>query len=174
MRGLDTTIETWKAILGYEGLYEVSDLGRVRSLRRPGLILRPAINPRGYAHVGLSRDTKGTTFNVHRLVSEAFLGPCPAGYETNHINGVKADNRAANLEWATRSANIGHAFATGLHRPTPVKGSHNGRAKLTESDACRIRSLAGRVRRKDMAEQCGVSLSTIDHILQGRVWKDLP
>ncbi len=117
--------EIWKDIPGYEGLYQVSDLGRVKSLERyknnnggfvkvPEKIFNGA--PRnGYLLVGLSKGGKRKTCAIHRLVAIAFI-PNPENKPTvNHINGNKTDNRAVNLEWNTDAENIRHAFATGLN-----------------------------------------------------------
>lgn len=120
------TAEIWKAVPGFEDLYEVSDHGRVRSLDREvvsrsrwggtvikqlrGRILRPGKNPNGYLFVFLGA---GNIRLVHRLVAQAFL-PNPEQRPTvNHINGKRDDARLANLEWATVSENNAHAYARG-------------------------------------------------------------
>ena len=100
--------EKWKAIDGYEGLYEVSNTGKVRSFKksRKGHILVPAAT-RGYDSVGLcSGDGSKTTVLVHRLVATAFV-PNPNGYkEVNHKDENKKNNNADNLEWCTRAYNM--------------------------------------------------------------------
>ncbi len=116
----------WRPVVGWTGWYEVSNLGQVRgtsrtSQRRDGTAqnwvgreLRPFPNYKGYLVVRLSRPGKRLQARVHRLVAEAFL---PAGHtvETvNHKDGDKTNNRASNLEWATRSENTRHAVANGL------------------------------------------------------------
>lgn len=115
--------EQWRAVVGWEGWYEVSNLGRIRRARKTnntyvGRIRWPTLYRGGYAKVNLSRDGKREARRIHRLVAEAFLGPCPAGHEVNHKNGDKDDNRAVNLQWASHSDNQRHAFATGLQRPS--------------------------------------------------------
>lgn len=96
----------WRPVPGYEGLYEVSELGDIRNARpsqgRPaGYELSPQANPRtGCAVVRLYGPQGGKTLAVHRLVARAFLGDPPAGAKVRRRNGVKADNRAENLEWA--------------------------------------------------------------------------
>jgi len=103
----------WKPVVGYEGLYEVSDTGQVRSLPRNGTvsysrILRPN-NVRGYLQVALQKNGKRKDFKVHRLVADAFI-PNPERKRTvNHIDGNKGNNRVENLEWATDSENQLHS-----------------------------------------------------------------
>jgi hypothetical protein len=111
------TTELWRPIPLWEGFYEVSDQGRVRSLDRIvktaagprrylGKMLRPGTNRHGYPVVVLSRaGRRGKTAKVHRLVLEAFVGPCPDGMEGCHNNGDRADARLPNLRWDTPSAN---------------------------------------------------------------------
>lgn len=109
--------EIWKPIAGFEGLYEVSDLGRVRSLKRnttSGKVLTPGLT-RGYKCVVLSKHGKHHNARVNRLVAEAFI-PNPEGKkEVNHIDGNKANNLPENLEWATASENAKHAILMGLN-----------------------------------------------------------
>lgn len=121
-----TEPEIWKSVVGYEGRYEVSDLGRVRSLDRvvngapgkgtylkPGVVLRPGAHRQGYRLVSLHDGASRRTYKVHRLVALAFLGPAPDGMEVCHNNSDPADNRAANLRWDTRSGNMQDAMALG-------------------------------------------------------------
>lgn len=105
-------IENWKAIAGYEGLYEVSNKGRVKSLgnnkTRKEKILKQARNCCGYLFVGLSKDGKVKHTFVHRLVAEAFI-PNPNNLETiNHKDEVKTNNAASNLEWMSQKDNINY------------------------------------------------------------------
>jgi hypothetical protein len=123
--------EVFKAIPGYEGLYEVSNLGRVRSLDRvvnstlgrsyikKGRILSDSGSASGYLVVGLSKDGKRNTRNVHRLVAEQFVDGFSDDLTVNHKNGIKTDNYYHNLEWVTQKENLKHAVDTGLSRNKP-------------------------------------------------------
>lgn len=142
--------ETWRDVVGYEGHYEVSSFGRVKSLKnyhgfKPGRILKQKINPKnGYLQIALSRNSKLKTFYVHDLVALAFIGPRPPGHEINHKRpdvgeegaanaaAYKRNNRADNLEYVTKKKNMEHAAAMGLTskgKPKPgagAKGDRNG------------------------------------------------
>jgi hypothetical protein len=125
-------MEVWKDIEGYEGLYQVSNIGRVKSLKRyvqnhsgasylvPERIKKASEKKerdkkQGYMSISLYKNNKGKSFYVHRLVAEAFVEN-PDNKETvNHINGDKHDNRAYNLEWCSYAENNAHAVKTGLN-----------------------------------------------------------
>ena len=106
--------ERWLPITGYEGTYEVSDLGRVRSLDRissqgrrlKGQVLKQGRNAAGYMSVGLHLAGDATTYLVHRLVLTAFEGPPPDEMETRHMDGNSSNNVASNLVWGTSQENI--------------------------------------------------------------------
>lgn len=105
---------------------------------------------------------------VHRLVADAFLGPCPVGHEVNHQNLDKADNRAANLEYVTRSENMLHAAKSGIGR-----GARNRQAVLTEADVREIRSRyrhGGGPGYKRLGREYGVSWSNVRSIVTRRTW----
>ena len=110
--------ETWLPIAGYEGTYEVSDQGRVRSIdrvaterntgrlvRKRGRVLSPAQHRNGQLHLHLWKDGIGKVGRVHRLVLETFVGACPDGMEACHANDDPTDNRLINRRWDTRSSN---------------------------------------------------------------------
>jgi hypothetical protein len=105
-------MENWKAVKGYEGLYEVSDKGRVKGLKR-NRILKNIVDSLGYVRVSLCKENKPKAHKIHRLVAEHFLKP--SEYKVvNHIDGNKENNSVENLEWCNASQNRKHACDTGL------------------------------------------------------------
>lgn len=170
-----TEEEIWKPVVGYEGAYEVSNLGRVCSLDRrvpwrtrwgttvtrfcPGTDLRLALSSTGYLTVNFG---VGGTKAVHKLVLEAFEGGVPKGQEVLHRDGVKTNNVLSNLRYGTKSENGIDVF-------------HHGGRLL---NAIHIAYLRERQRegfyhgeRKDLAERWGVSRSTIQDVIHGRTYK---
>ena len=123
-------METWKLVPGYDGKYEVSDQGQIRSYqRRPeGRILRPGRMPGGHLSVALGRKNSQC---VHKLVLLAFVGAAPDKHECLHINGNPADNRLSNLRWGTRSENMRDAYMHG------ARDREKNRAALAKGRATR-------------------------------------
>lgn len=176
-------MENWKSIPGYEGYYEASDLGRIRSIDRivphgrhgtckqKSKILKPAFDDHKYLRVALSMGDVSRTYTVHRLIALTFLGERPERNEINHKSGIKADNSVDNLEYCTRSENVQHSFDNGLQKPMP--GSLNGNSKLTEREVLEIRehvkTFSGRYYGRDqLAKKYGVSSAHIKDIVSGR------
>lgn len=168
------TDELWLPVLGYEGLYEVSSEGRVRSLagRRSGRVLKSRVlkpfNIRGYCLVGLSRNGVTKTFQVHRLVMCSFTGLEPL-LEVNHKDGNKSNNRHTNLEWVTHRENIDHAHRENL---VDTRGEKNFKHKLLEEDV-RVILLPFVESNVQLAEIFDVSPATITHIKLGQTWRHL-
>jgi hypothetical protein len=117
--------EIWKDIEGYEGVYQVSNLGRVKSLKY-GIksrikILSGAISSNGYFYVALYKNKKIVKISIHRLVAITFINNPEQKEQVNHIDGNKTNNFYNNLEWATRSENMKHAFKTGLNKSSDLQ-----------------------------------------------------
>ena len=162
-----SAVEEWRPCVG--GLYEVSDLGRVRRAARgkgtrPGRIRALQLATTGYPFVSVADVRAGKKRNkmVHRLVAEAFLGPCPPGQEVNHKSGDKLDASLANLEYVSRSDNARHAYRVGLKRAVPSYGEAHGRSKLTsiEVEAMRMERAKGATQRA-LAAKFGVCQTTV-------------
>lgn len=112
--------EIWKPVLGYEGIYEVSNLGRVKRIGT-GRILRKCTSGK-YPFVILTYNSLSANFRLHRLVAEAFLGARPTGMQINHIDGNKQNPCLENLEYVTPSQNVCHSISTGLYKHgTPIE-----------------------------------------------------
>ena len=139
-------IEEWRDIEGFNGFYQVSNLGRVKSMggwrgtaKRRERILKIHLTKDGYCKVRLTHKDKDMTKRVHQLVAMAFI-PNPMNKETvNHIDGDKLNNVVTNLEWCTRSEQLYHAYRMNLRKPQ--RGSKNVQAKLTDEQVKEIRNL---------------------------------
>lgn len=170
--------EEWRVIPDYAG-YEVSSEGRVRSverivdgvrrgrpwrMRRPGQLLRLKAGANGYLRVQLGKG--GRTELVHRLVLSAFEGPCPDGHEGAHRDGQNANNRRANLKWATHAENIADRRA---HGTAPV-GSRSPNARLTEQQASEIRLNTGALTQTALSAAYSISRTRIRQIQRNEAW----
>lgn len=104
--------EIWREISGYNGLYLVSNLGRIKSKHRSNRILKPKISKHGksigYSFVNLRINNKSKTLSIHRIVANAFIPNKNNKAQVNHKNKLRSDNRASNLEWNTNIENQGH------------------------------------------------------------------
>lgn len=161
----------WRSIPGFEGSYEASAAGQVRRIGRgggvvAGRILKAQTMPAGYLLYTLWSGNRQHMRLGHRLVASAFVGPCPEGHEVNHKNMDKADNRAANLEYLTRSANLLHRTAAGIGR-----GARNPVAKLNEADVHAIRRRhADGEGYKNLGKAYEVSWEAVRNIIKRRSW----
>lgn len=165
--------EQWKPIVGFEGLYEVSDRGNVRSLHkgREGCIVAPKINDKGYLVACLMRpgavaDRK--QYPIHQLVLSAFVGPCPAGQVTRHLDGHRDNNALSNLVWGTHKENQMDRVRHG----TSNRGERCGSHKLTEADVRKIREgVAAGTKQKVYVEEFSVDPTSISCIVLRKTWR---
>ena len=173
--------EIWKDIQGYEGIYQVSNLGRVKSLEREIVrsngrityqkecILKQKID-KGYYRLGLRKKGIRNFYRVHRLVAIAFI-PNPKNKKTvDHINENKLDNRLSNLRWATQEEQIGYAMETGTFEIR--KGEQVGGSKLKEKDVLEIREkyVPRKYSQYKLAKEYGVNVMTISDIILRKTW----
>jgi len=178
------TIEIWRDVPGYEGMYRVSTHGRVASyprLRKNGKqhkdrIMRTAQKGGSYEYYQvLLTDLAGNRKKcmIHRLMAFAFIPNPDSKPEINHKNGNKHDNRLENLEWVTASENRQHSFANGLQ--LIQRGEKCRWAKLTDADVIKIKALlrSGSLTQKKIGEMFGVSRSCILNIKIGKDWKHI-
>jgi hypothetical protein len=176
-------MEIWRSVKGYEGMYEVSTYGNVRSVSRKvphkrhgfvsvkSKVLKPATDTCGYFRVALS-NTKNSlcTKKVHRLVAESFVDG-DNSLEVHHVDGDKKNNHVTNLKWVTRSQNIKENYNLGIQKP--LKGESNGNSKLTEEQVKEIR-LSYKPYEfgyKKLADKYGVDKKTIIDIVKFKIWK---
>ena len=168
--------EKWMPIVGWDGLYEISSAGRVRSNKRVGETsfgkrayggneVKPLSRPNGYMVVNLTKSGMRKQILVHRAVLEAFLGACPTGFQACHNNGIRSDNRLENLRWDSVSNN--HADKE-LHG-TSQKGESNPAAKLNESAVAEIRASNESI--SSLSERLGVSRGCVEKVKYKATWK---
>lgn len=180
-------MERWRPVLGHEGYYEVSDLGRVRSLDRqvartrtfrevkhtavwhlPGKMLRANPNTAGYPTVRLQG---GRVVCVHTLVLEAFVGPRPPDKECCHGDGNRGNPALGNLRWGTRKENMADMRAHGNYRGGARPWDTPG-AKLTTGQVCEIRlRLSQGARLQALAEEFSVTTHTVRRVGNRSIWK---
>ena len=164
--------EIWKDIEGYEGLYQISNKGKVYSLRLEKF-LKFSKNKKGYLQVQFTVNCKFKTFKIHRLVALAFI-PNPFNLpEVNHKDGDKLNNNDWNLEWNTSQQNILHAIRTGLR--VAAKGEKQHSAKLIEKEVLEIRELykTGKYSQKEIGNKYNVHKGTIQAIIANVHWKHI-
>lgn len=173
--------EIWKDIKGYEGCYQVSNLGRVKSLKREikvknhpnikilkrkGKILMPSFTgyKKRYLGICLGRENR---YLIHRLVAKAFILNPKNKPEINHKDGDPANNHIGNLEWCVPKENMQHAIKNGLFN---VKGVYNPGVKLTEKQVKEIRS-SFNIKQYKLAEKYKVCPATISYIINNKGWQ---
>lgn len=162
-----SVVEIWKDISGYENLYQISNKGQVKSLKKTidkgkwGIVIA----------VNLYRDKKPTMISVHVLVAKEFVdNPDPINKtQVNHEDGNKLNNNDWNLGWTTPLENTTHAIENGLFCEPP-RGEKNGQSVLTEDNVRYIRNTRYTVSRKELASKFGVSIKHIDRVRCGERW----
>lgn len=169
-------MEIWKDIPGFNGHYQVSNLGRVKTMPRLVVrnqsngnytskekVLRPGIS-RGYPVVSLTRNGKAKTYKIHCLVMLAFVGPCPSGQEVLHRDGDRKDATLEHLRYGTRRENMADAR---LHKT--MAGVRNGNSKLTSADIIHIIE-AYAAFEENLATELGVTSNTIRNLKMNRTY----
>ena len=163
--------EVWRPVVGWEGLYEVSSIGRVKCLPRKWVptarLLKIVHHPGKYPQVGLCSPKRNLTRMVHQLVAEAFLGPCPLGMEVCHNDGSRSNNRLDNLRYDTRKNNHADKDTHG----TMARGETCAQSKLKEADVLAIR--ASDLSASELAQQFKVTIDNIYAILRRKSWKHI-
>ena len=182
--------EYWRNVPGYEGLYRVSDWGRVKSVERKARIggglfrqvrerilkyayLKPGKRHKSYLIVILSKENQTKIRLIHRLVLEAFIGSCPQGMETCHNDGNPQNNRLMNLRWDTHQENSNDTIRHGTR--SNIQGENHYGAKLTEVKVLKIRQLfaTGRYSQKRLSQIFGVGFTIIHKIIRRLNWKHI-
>jgi len=178
--------EVWRPVVGYEGLYEVSNLGRVKGLDRlvffatkrskspmprmvRGKILQQKPTKQGYLQCVLYRGSDRWMPLVHRLVLAAFIGPCPGGMEACHRDGDNKNNVVDNLRWGTHVSNCDDRKRHGR----TVFGSKHYTSVLDDNAVTNIISLSETVPTRCLARKFGVSCTVIDNIKRNKSWKHI-
>lgn len=165
--------EIWKPIPGgYEGLYEISNMGRINSFYVNRIMTQR--DSRGYRCINLYKNGEGVTHTVHRLMQMAFNPiPNPEEYQVNHINGIKHDNYYKNLEWCTAQENMIHAHKMGL--ASEQYGEDNPAAKLSNEDVLEIVGMhnTSNYSQQEIANMFNVSRKNVGDILSGKIWSHL-
>ena len=178
-RELRFICEEWLPCPNYETSYEVSNLGRVRSIDRvsgkrkgivKGKILVQTPNRRKYLEVRLFKDGESIPKIVHRLIAKAFISNPNDLPQVNHKDGDKKNNSVANLEWITNSENQKHAYKLGL-QPSRA-GENNNKAKITDKDVTLLKQLYNSgMSIIQVSNSTNINMSTIRQIIYGRTWK---
>lgn len=174
-------MEVWKDIEGYEGYYQVSDLGRVKAFSRlvghpngglkrlPEKIMNMNPSKSGYIHVNL-RGRGRKVFSIHRLVALHFIPNPENKPEVNHKDGVKTNNHKSNLEWSTNQENITHSWETGLNNHF---GEKHPNSKFTESQILEIRENKNNLTQRELGEIYGTCQGVISKIMLKTRWKHI-
>ena len=160
--------EIWQPIKGYKGIYEVSNLGKIKSyaLDKPH-IKKLSYKRMGYPYTMLYKNGRGQWVNIHRLIAKTFIPNPKNKPQVNHIDGNKQNNKVSNLEWVTHSENTIHAFKIGLM----ARGEEHKSAKLSDKEVREIRKKysSGKYLQKELAEKYNVGQASISRIVLNRM-----
>lgn len=171
--------EIWKPIKGFEGLYEISNMGRLRSFYKathgrfvvsnePQKIRKANPDGNGYLGLCLKKNGKAYPKRIHRLVLITFVGDCPQGMEACHNDGIKTNNIVNNLRWDTHRNNM---VIDGGARAIMQKGENNPSAKLTTETVLRIKELGRqKMLHREIGNLLSVSRRNVSRIIQGVRW----
>ena len=172
----DLNGEVWRDVISYDGRYQVSNFGRVKSFfdDKPHILKANKVTE-GYLRLRLYKSGASQNCFIHRLVAQAFIPNPEDKPQVNHIDGDKTNNRVENLEWMTSGENISHAFKLGLSKVP--KGSKNHSAKLTPDQVREVRSIYVKSSYtfgvSALARKFHVSEETVRDIVKGRSYLDV-
>lgn len=169
-----TEREIWKPLLGYEGIYSTSNLGRLRietgSNSTPAGTITIGSKSTRYRKVSLRKNGIRISKDIHVLIAETFISPRPTGMYVNHIDGNKQNNCVSNLEWVTPKQNSRQSVLAGRHH----KGSQIFGARLKEQDIQLILSLLSNgISCAEIGRRYHVSRQVISHVKNNRSWKHI-
>jgi hypothetical protein len=169
--------EEWKYIHGYDNRYQVSNFGRVRSLRgrhnkpyREPLVLSATFDGNGYLKVNLYCKQKLQSRTVHSLVAESFIGTRPINHDVNHIDGNKSNNNLNNLEYLTKSKNKLHAISIGLIDTRKYRSNN----KVSIDNVKIIKQLISEGRSdRQIGDMFKIHKATVNDIRHNKTWKEV-
>ncbi len=164
--------EIWRDVRGYEGLYQISNQGKLKSsMWQENYVSKGSFNVKGYLRTQLVKNGKKTNYYLHTLVAENFISPRPYNLEVGHLNGDKGDNRVENLKWVTQKENSRHRIQHGTHN----RGEQNYSVKLTEKDVLLIRTLYKQKKfyQWELGEMFGIEQATISSIMLRKTWRHI-
>lgn len=174
-------VEIWKDVIGFEGIYQVSNLGRVKSLKRtkkdtigrvreyPEIVLKQMLSEKGYLQVNLYILSRNVPQRVARVVAQSFIPNPENKSQVNHINGIKTDNRVENLEWNTSLENIRHSIVNNIKKT--ARGEQSGASKFKDEDIRYIRE-SNKIK-YHLAKEYNVCITTITNIKNKITWKHI-
>ncbi len=171
----DIMVETWKDIKDYEGRYQASDLGMVKTFvqafKTNKGVLKYGIDTNGYPIVKLYSNGKGRTRKVHRVIAETFIENPNNLPQVNHKDGNKLNNAVENLEWCDQSHNMKHAIRTGLIKKH--FGEQSSQAKFTEKQINELRAKHPQFTMKELAIEYGMSKTNVCDIIKRKIWNHI-